>query len=187
MRIAFHAVLMAGAWSLAVGAAPAPEQKDYQKVADTEEWQWKPESATATGSAKSFRGDFQADVAVNDSGATIVKFAKGDEIVFTLEGHAWTVFAGRGNVVYYADFIPQSSGCSVIAYDLKAKKQVWKTNLKGLGPIDHTKYRNAVILDIKDDAVHILGNESAGKYVEYLDLKSGKTVGHRVFDKNQKN
>jgi len=183
MRFAFHAVLMVGAWSLAVGAAPAPEQKDYQKIADTEEWQWKPDRTTAAGSAKSYMGDFQADVAVNDSGATLVKFAKGDDVVFILEGHAGTVFAGRGNVVYYADFIPQSSGCTVIAYDLKEKKQLWKANLKGLGPIDHTKYRNQVSLDIKDDAVRILGNESAGKYVEYLDLKSGKTVGHRVFGK----
>src|SRR6516165_8593788 len=98
MRFAFHAVLMVGAWSFAVGAAPAPEQKDYQKIADTEEWDWKPERATAMGSGKNFKGDFEADVAVSNSGATIVTFAKGDEVVFTLDGHVGTVFAGRGNV-----------------------------------------------------------------------------------------
>jgi hypothetical protein len=35
---------------------------------------------------------------------------------------------------------------------------------------------------MKDDALHILGNESAGKYVEYVELKAGKTVGHRIFE-----
>jgi hypothetical protein len=83
--------------------------------------------------------------------------------------------------VYYADFTPYSSGCTVIAYDMKAKKQLWKTDLKGLGPISHTKYRNAVILEVKDDVIRVLGQESAGKYLEYVDLKSGKTVANRVF------
>ena len=99
-----------------------------------------------------------------------------------LTGHPGTVFAERKNVVYYADFTPYSSGCVVVAVDLKTKKKLWKTDLKGLGPINHTKYRNAVILEVKDDVIRVQGQESAGRYLEYVDMKSGKTLGHRVFD-----
>jgi hypothetical protein len=186
MRVAFLVSLVLGLGAFAASAAPAPEDKDYQKIADKEEWKWVPERASAGSAAKNFKGDFQAEVVEKDTDgrkSAMVKFAKGDDVVFTIEGHAETVFAGRDNIVYYADFSQISSGCSVIAYDLKAKKQIWKTGLKGLGPVAHTRYRNQVMLDIKDDAVHVLGNESFGKYVEYLDLKSGKTVGHKVVEK----
>jgi hypothetical protein len=186
MRLAAVALLMLAGWWLTAFAAPAPEEKDYQKIADKEEWKWTPERARARDSAKNFKGDFQAEaVEKNAEGfkSTIVKFLKGDDVVFTVEGHEGTVFAGKDNVVYYAEYSLIASGCSVIAYDLKAKKQLWKTSLKGLGPIKHTRYTNQVILDIKDDAVHVLGKEAAGTYVEYLDLKSGKTVGHRIFEK----
>jgi hypothetical protein len=186
MRIAIVASLVLGLGAFAAHAAPAPEDKDYQKIADKEEWSWVPERASARDSAKNFKGDFQVEVVEKDvSGfkSLNVKFVKGDDLVFTIEGHKETVFAGRDNIIYYADFSQAASGCSVIAYDLKAKKQLWKTTLKGLGPIAHTRYRNQVTLDIKDDAVHVLGNEAAGKYVEYLDLKNGKTAGHKVFEK----
>ena len=36
-------------------------------------------------------------------------------------------------------------------------------------------------LDLDGDAVRVFSQESAGKYVEYVDLKDGKTVGHKVF------
>jgi hypothetical protein len=39
------------------------------------------------------------------------------------------------------------------------------------------------MLDLMDDAVHVLGNEAAGKYIEYLDVKTGKTVGHKIVEK----
>jgi hypothetical protein len=186
MSIAICGLFLAAVCPFAVTAAPAPEEKDYQKIADKEEWKWVPERASAREGAKNFKGDFKAGVVerdVNGFKSVNINFTKGDDVVFTIEGHAETVFAGRDNVVYYADFSQAASGCVVIAYDLGTKKQLWKTNLKGLGPIGHTRYRNRVTLDIKDDAVHVLGNEAAGKYVEYLDLKTGKTVGHKIVEK----
>jgi hypothetical protein len=186
MRTNAFSFLTMLASAMAAATAPAPDERDYQKIADKEEWKWEKDRASAVDSAKNFKGDFKAEVIDNKVGgftSTTVKFAKGDDVILTVEGHAGTAFAGLKDVVYYADFSAGSSGCRVIAYNLKEKKQLWKTDLKGLGPISHFRYRNAVILDIKDDAVHILGNESAGQYVEYLDPKTGKTVGNRVFDK----
>jgi hypothetical protein len=71
-----------------------------------------------------------------------------------------------------------------VAWDLKAKKQLWKTNLKGLGGIIHFQYHNAVNLDLDGQAVRVRGKESAGRYIEYVDRKTGKTVGHKVYPKN---
>jgi hypothetical protein len=123
------------AFATEVGAGePAPEDEDYQKIADGEEWKWVPERASARDSAKNFKGDFQAEVVEKDTDgrkSATVKFAKGDDVVFTIDGHAETVFAGRDNVVYYADFSQNATGCSVIAYDLKAKKQRGRPASKG--------------------------------------------------------
>jgi hypothetical protein len=185
MRELVCGVFLAGVWSLAAVAAPAPEAKDYQKIADQEAWEWSKEKASAEYCKKTYKGDYEVELLPSggDSigGSLNIRFYFNDKEVHSILGHAGTVFGERMKVVYYTDFTPYSSGCTVIAYDLKAKKQLWKTDLKGLGPISHTKYHNAVILEVKDDVVRILGQESAGKYLEYVDLKSGKTVANRVF------
>jgi len=185
MKFLFLAVAISAFTSLTVIGAPAPPEIDFQKVADKEDWKWDKEQASVFYSQKQYKGGYEVELQNPGlEGAianTTIRFKDGDNEAFSIIGHDGTVFAERKNVLYYADFSPWSSGCSVVAYDLKSKKQLWKTTLKGLGPIDHTKYHNAVVLELKDDALHILGNESAGKYVEYVELKKGKTVGHKVF------
>ena len=85
-------------------------------------------------------------------------------------------------MLYLAEFSSLRTSCSIVAYDFKAKKELWKTDLKGIGPVVHSKYRNEVtITTAGDDAIFVMGNESRGRYIEYVDLKSGKTVGHKVF------
>ena len=184
MRMFVYAVLVFGAWSLDLSAAPAPEAKDYQKIADKEAWEWSKEKASAEYCKKAYKGDYEIELLPppeGNTGSLNIRFYFNDKEVHSILGHAGTVFGERNNVVYYADFTPHSSGCTVIAYDMKAKKQLWKTDLKGLGPISHTKYHNAVILEVKDEVVRVLGQESAGNYLEYVDLKSGKTVANRVY------
>ena len=107
----------------------------------------------------------------------------GKELV-AWEGHNRSVFTLQGDVLVYADFHPSSTGCSVVAFDLKAKKQLWKTQLHGIGPVTHFRYSNLVTLEIiNNDAVQVFGNESFGQYLEIVDLKTGKTVGHRKYKK----
>ncbi len=107
----------------------------------------------------------------------------GKELV-AWEGHHRSVFALQGDVLVYAAFHPSSSGCALVAFDLKAQKQLWKTDLMGLGPIRHFRYSNSVNLDIiNNDAVRVFGSESAGQYLEIVDLKTGKTVGHQKYKK----
>ena len=48
----------------------------------------------------------------------------------------------------------------------------------GLGPIRHTEYYNAVNLEIIDNTtVLVFGNESAGKYLEFVDINTDKIAG----------
>lgn len=100
------------------------------------------------------------------------------------EGHYRAVFSLSGDALVYTDFLPSRTGCALVAYDLKKQKQLWKTDLKGLGPIAHFGYTNAVNLEIiNNETARVFGNEDAGQYLEYVDLKTGKTVGHRLYKK----
>jgi hypothetical protein len=114
-------------------------------------------------------------------GGSVIRILKGGAAVHSFEGHTGTVFAVRDDFLYYADFSRASTGCRVVAYDLRARKQLWKARLKGLGPIAHKDYRNAVSLDLDKYAVCVRGNECLGRYIEYVDLRTGKTVGHKVY------
>jgi hypothetical protein len=183
MRLALAAVLFT-ILSIAL-AAPAPENK-YQKLADEMAWEWPKERANLRYCVDHYKGTFE--IGFEPPGPegvdreSLVKFKDPEgKRFFSVLAHDGTVFVESKNVLYYTKFRPRRSGCTLIAYDLQASKELWKADLKGLGPISHSKYRNAVILDIKEGALRVLGNESSGKYVEFVDMKTGKTVGHRVF------
>jgi hypothetical protein len=166
-----------------VWAAPVPMREDYQKKADEAPWQWSDERATAAGSARRLKGDYRAEVEPRGtSGGAVIRIVKDGAAVHSFDGHQRTVFAVRDDVLYYAVFHPSSSGCAVVAFDLKAKKQLWKTHLRGLRDgRPHSVYRNAVLLDLDGQAVCVRGQEAFGNYIEYVDLRTGKTVGHKVY------
>ena len=170
---------------LAVGplwAAPVPAREDYQKKADEAPWEWSDERASAADSAKRVTGDYKAEVEPRDMfGRVVIRIVKDGSIVHSFEGHTGTVFAVRDGVLYYADFGRASTGCAVVACDLRKKKQLWKARLNGLGPIAHKDYRNAVNLDLDKQAVCVRGHECLGNYIEYVDLRTGTTVGHKVY------
>jgi hypothetical protein len=173
---------------LAVGpvwAAPAPAREDYQKKADQAPWAWSDARASAADSAKRLTGDYKAEIEPRGTfGDVLLRIVKDGAVVHFFEAHQRTAFAVRDDVLYYADFQPSCTGCAVVAHDLRRKKQLWKADLKGLGPISHRKYRNSVNLDLEKYAVRVYGQESQGRYVEYVDWKTGKTVGHKVYHKD---
>jgi hypothetical protein len=85
-------------------------------------------------------------------------------------------------VLYYADYSPIASGCTLVAFDLRNKKQLWRTTLKGLGSVAHSEYLNRITLEtVNGEAVKITGSETAGRYVEFVEMKSGETIGHKIF------
>jgi hypothetical protein len=156
---------------------------DYQKEADNAAWQWAPERASALDSLTRYDGDYEVAIVRKPGrvGVLTIEVRADGKPVYSWEGYAGSVFAGKGGVIYRAHFHPSASGCDVIAYDLRARKEVWKTHLRGLGPIAHFRYRNAVTLDLRDGVLVVHGKESAGNYIEYVDTRTGKTVGHKSF------
>ena len=160
--------------------------QDYQKIADATAWSWSAERASVGDSFLKFPNTYQVELIRKKKkyGEITIRLVDDGRELVAWEGHYRSAFSLSGDVLVYADFYPSRTGCSVVAFDLKNKKQLWKTDLKGLGPIDHFRYSNSVNLEIiNNDAVRVFGNESAGQYLEIVDIKSGKTVGHRTYKK----
>ena len=159
---------------------------DYQQKADAAAWEWHPERSGLLYSVLNAPKEYEITIVRprDTFGDLTVRFRLDDKTSYSWDGHVGTPFVVVGKVLYHADYNPWSDGCTVVAYDLANQKQLWKTPLQALGPIDHTKYHNAVEMDLDGDALRVYGDESAGKYMEYVDLKEGKTVGHKVFKDN---
>jgi hypothetical protein len=118
------------------------------------------------------RDERTTDIAITDRGRVLCSWQE--------RGHG--VALVRDGVVFRADYDQITSGCTIVAVNLKAGRELWRATLRGLGPIDHSKYHNRVWMEPVDDSVFaVYGHESAGKYVELVDWKSGKTLGHKVF------
>jgi hypothetical protein len=159
---------------------------DFQKRAEECAGKFEPEKASILYSLTRASTDYTVEI-VRKKGTLYdltIRVLDGKKVLCSFDGHRQTVFAIGGGVLYYAVFNPSASGCTVIAHDLKAGKQLWKTHLLGIGPVEHTKYRNRVTLEIDEGAVLIKGEELFGHYVEYVDLKTGKTVGNWASGKN---
>lgn len=172
-----------------VQAAPVPKAKlkDYQKLADETGWQFAEQKSVESQVADELKG-YKASVIQEASGEGYlsIQVSEDGKAAASVTVHQQSALRQRDGILYYADFHPHSSGCAVVAFDLKAKKQLWKADLKGLGGIDHSKYFNAVRMEVlDDDTLRVFGKESAGRYVEIVDRGTGKTVGHKVFDEKK--
>jgi hypothetical protein len=154
--------------------APAPALADP--------WRFSDAAASLIDSLQRYEGPYQVEgVRTADPfNAYTIRVSDGDRELLAWKGHERTVFRQAGDVLYYADFHPMSSGCTLVAFDLKAKRELWRTPLRGLGPIGHSKYFNAVNLEVAGGAVTVSGRESAGRYVERVDAQTGRTVRNQV-------
>jgi outer membrane protein assembly factor BamB len=165
-------------------AAPVPPAPDYQKLADAAEWKWNDKTATLVHSASLKQPAYEVKAEPKARYEVRVTFAKDGKERFTLGAHEHTVFRVVGDTLVYASFHPSANGATMIAVDLKTGKELWKTSLKGIGLVSHFAYRNYLNMEADADTITVFGNESFGKYVEILDTKTGKTVGHKKFPKD---
>lgn len=153
-----------------------------QSVAEKAQWTWSDETATAEACARQLRGGYEATITPSTGGfltATITITHDG-RTVASWKGHRYSTFVIAHDVLYRTDFSPTSTGCDAIAYDLKQGQTIWTTHLWGVRVDAHSMYSNRVRLDVDDLYVIVFGNESAGRYIELLDPKTGKTVGQRL-------
>jgi hypothetical protein len=100
----------------------------------------------------------------------------GGKVLYTWDGHWETPIVVVGDTLYYSDHSAIASGASIVKVDLTTGKRVWTARLQGLGPIDHSRYRNRVRIEVGADVVTVHGEEAEGNYVELVDVASGKTL-----------
>ncbi len=126
------------------------------------------------------------------NGTTLIEVrsreAGGLEVVQTDDGKTeWTTtlpdraaaLAWAGDVVV-AHYDPIASGTQVTRLHAETGATVWTTPLQGMGPIDHSRYRNDVQTQIAAGKIWVYGWESAGAYVEVLDLQDGHQLQHAL-------
>src|SRR5215510_10083738 len=158
---------------------------DYQKIADSALWGWEVEKASPFWGI-SQAGEKYSIVMVskpNDRYNLTFKVLLGEKEVYTWLGHVNSVFRVQEDRLYYARFHPIGSGGNVVAVDLKTGKELWDSPLQGIGLVEHSAYRNLINLDANIEVVWVWGNETMGRYLEYKDAATGRTVGRRIFSR----
>jgi hypothetical protein len=162
----------------ASGQTGKPAAKtDYQKLANAATWVDPHDVVKKSGT--------DSDAYKVEWGFDETRISRGGKVIHTFHGDSGYVVA-RG-VVYYPLYGYCTSGCEVMAYDLVAGKQLWQVQLKGVGRVPHSLYWNQVGLGRLDDQTLIVFGEELGqrRYLEIVDLKTGQTVGHKVFRKSK--
>jgi hypothetical protein len=154
----------------------------YQRKAEATPWRWSKERVSLDYCVKhNLRGYTARSTPLDDgsTGALQIAVCAGTEEVATFHGHGLTVFVQADDVLYLAYYHPMIYGGSIVAYDLKARKQLWTCALRGNPPFVARHYNNRLILEVDGDAILVFGSESHGRYIEYVDRQSGQTVGHK--------
>jgi hypothetical protein len=164
-------------------------QKLYQQLADGLPWRWDGEHASLLYSVTQHLGYYRTEIVCPKLGEGCLPYDqltvrilddRGEE-VYSFKAHRGTVFTRHGDVLYVAEFRPGDTGCGVAAYDIKAKKQLWRTGLQSFYKGFHSAYHNAVTMDYDGRALVIRGNEDMYRYIEYVDPETGKTLAHRDY------
>jgi len=182
----FLALVLAAAPAAPVPPAPAA---DWKPAIKARAFDFDAEHSGALNSvAAAKKANLAADYLAKDFGEGTFTFQKKDGPKFTVNGHNGTPVVVRGDVLYVADFDPSVNGCKVVAYDLTTGKKAWEKPLAGIGPINHSKYRNKVAMAVEKHptadhfALVVVGWEASGRYVEVLDLATGKQLAHKNYD-----
>jgi len=181
--VVLAAFALAGTTGLCAGGTSSI---DYQKVADGARWGFLDEADNPLFCMFQQTGtDYDVSLIREAKGrhALTIKVIKNDRPVYQWKGHRHSVFRIQGDLLYYAEFHYSASGGRVVAVDLTSGKPLWQSRLKALGGVRHSAYLNRMTIDANDDVVSVYGNESMGRYLEFKDVRTGKTVGHKRFPK----
>ena len=133
--------------------------------------------------------DYDAELDRGDVFNTPISIRTKDKkrLVYDLKKASDELFSRWKETLFIAEYCPGSTGGVVAAIDLSTSKQLWKSRLQAIGFAWGSKYSNhGVNIETDGEKVIIYGNESNGKYVEHLDIKSGKMLLNKKFDRSTK-
>ena len=109
---------------------------------------------------------------------------QGRKNLYKWTGHERSVFAVRLGILYRASFDQMGEGGTIIAIDLLKGVELWREKLVAAGYKDYpTPGLESMTIEANDDVVIITGVETAGHYLEFKDVKTGKTIANRRFTK----
>lgn len=134
------------------------------RPAPSVEWLWSKEKASPEHCVKQHLAGEKVSNAVLDR----------------IDGRVFTRWEGKLFVAKYARGV---TGCEVAAIDLSTGRQYWKSRLEAIGDQTHSEYYNSVNIETDGEKVIIYGNESHGRYVEHLDINTGKMLLNKKFDR----
>jgi hypothetical protein len=164
----------------------------WQRIADGKPWRWNGEQANLLYCVTYCMGDFDVriecpkrDSNMPGSRLLTVRLLDGDKEVYSFQATRETVFARDRDVLYTAHVFASGTGCTVSAYDFRAKKELWRTRLQSMSNKPHSFYRNLVTIESGESVLLIRGNETLLRYIEYMDKKTGKTLAQREYPLDQ--
>jgi hypothetical protein len=156
------------------------ETLSQQALAEKTPWSWPVETATPEACARHFGGGYDVEIKSPDvpSLPPMVEVRKDGKTIVSWRAHIASVFLRGTDTLYYAEFSPYYSGCSIVAYHLDHGER-WKTPLWGIGPLGNSMYTNRVNMKLDGNNLIVYGDESAGRYIQLLDIRTGRIVGRR--------
>jgi hypothetical protein len=162
----------------------AAQAQSYEKRIMAAKWKWSDERANLLTCVVQRMQGYEVQITRPEDITGLyetlaIGILKGGKDVLRFQGHAETAIARANNVLYIAELAPCAPGCTILAYDLEARKELWRCPLRGTPPPAHSEYRNRVNVEADEDLVIVYGNESWGRYIEYVDAKTGKSVANR--------
>lgn len=167
-------------------AACMAESVNYKKAAEIAAWSWQSASVDPFYCIGQSQPGYGLRMEVDTNQRSFIQFtilAKDKELI-SWRGHRHTVFRILNDRLYYADYPVNDCGGMIVCVDLANGKELWRSNLLAVGNVDHSGYANLISLDVNNEVVTVLGNEGAGRYIEFKSVKDGQTVGHKVFPKD---
>jgi len=173
-----------GGSSAGVGKS-GKDSSDHKPLGRPLVWRWSNEKANLDWCIEKHLSDFDAEVMRSQEDGLLVNIRKkkDSKILYVIkEAHENTVFARWKDVLYIAEYSPIGPGCSVVAVDLTSGKELWRSYLEGNSPKINLEYRNLVNIETDGELIIVFGNETHGRYIEYLDLRSGKTLANKKLE-----
>jgi hypothetical protein len=173
-----------------LAAEPKKDAARLQKELNENPWRWNDsDEGIFYSMSQPATAEYQIELIRppgGDDQLTIILIKKG-KLAFSWQGHSRSVFTLEGKTLVYAQFQPSSPDCTLVAVDLNSGRELWRNDLQGVRkPVGSSVYENRVLLYASDGLISVLGNESRGNYVEIVDMKTGKTLAHKVYAKEVK-
>jgi hypothetical protein len=151
------------------------KKTEYQRRADAMEWRWSEEKALPEYCAGHNLQGYTAKVHSVGWTEVVISFWSGTEEVYAHFGDGFPVFIQFKDVLYIADCL-ETPKCRIVAYDLKAQKELWVCPLRGSSS---TYYPSSLNIEVDGGAILIFGKTMDDRFIEYVDPDTGKSVGHK--------